>query len=155
VQWLHYLALSLWIGGITFLSAAAAPAAHSSMASRAVAGQIVAKILRRLNAIELVCCTLLLVTSLSSFRFVRERQSWLWYLILVILLMGILTCYYRFYLTPRLESIKEEVPTLETLSPEHPSKVEFNKLHRLYVKLMSLNLVLGLMALYGSVVILK
>ena len=155
IQWFHYLALSLWIGGITFLSAVAAPAAHSSIASRAVAGQIVGKILKRLNRVEIICCLILLATSFLSFRFVRERQHWLCYLILIIVLMGILTLYYAFYLTPRLEAIKANVPTFDSLAPGHASKVEFNRLHKLYVQLMSLNLVLGLGTLYASVVILK
>ena len=63
LQWIHYLALSLWVGGIVFLSAIAAPSAHQSMASKAVAGEIVGKMLRRFNNIELSCCFILVVTS--------------------------------------------------------------------------------------------
>ncbi len=155
IQWLHYLALSLWVGGITFLSAVAAPSAHRSMASRTIAGQIVGKMLRRLNIIEIICCILLLATSFLSFRFVRDRQHWIWYLMLAVLLMGTLTAFYSFYLTPRLDAVKTSVPTFDSLSQDHPSKIEFHRLHKLYVKLMSLNLVLGLLVLYGSVIILK
>jgi uncharacterized membrane protein len=154
-QWFHYLALSLWIGGITFLSAVAAPAAHRSIASRAVAGQIVGTILKRLNILEILCFLILVTTSFFSFRFIREKQNCLWYLILVILVMGILTLFYSFYLTPKLEAVKASVPTFDSLSPDHAAKIEFNRLHKLYVQLMSLNLVLGLAVLYGSVVVLK
>ncbi len=155
IQWVHYLALSLWVGGITFFSAVAAPSIHGSMASRALAGQIVGKMLKRLNLIELTCCVLLLATSFLSLRFVRERNHWLWYLILAICLMGTLTAFYSFHLAPRLEAIKTGVPTFDSLSPNHPSKIEFHRLHQLYVRLMSLNLVVGLLVLYGSVVLLK
>ena len=155
IQWLHYLALSLWVGGITFLCAVAAPSVHHSMVSRAVAGQVVAKMLKRLNVIEIACCFLLIVTSVLSFRFIHQKQNGLWYLIVFILSMGLLTAFYSFYLTPKLEAIKEKVPTLDSLSADHPSKVEFNRLHQLYVKLMSLNLVIGLFVLYGSVVVLR
>ncbi len=154
IQWIHYLALSLWIGGITFVSIAA-PAIHHSMASRAVAGQIVGKILKRLNPIEITCALILLATSFSSFHFVHAKEEWLFYLIAVILLMGFLSAFYAFHLTPRLESLKEQIPTLDALSSAHAAKIEFDRLHQIYVKLMTLNLALGLVVLYGSVVVLK
>lgn len=154
ILWIHYLALSLWIGGITFISLAA-PAIHGSMASKAVAGQIVGRILKRLNPVEITCALVLLTTSLCAFRFVRGKEQWLGCLILVITLMGLLSAFYTFHLTPRLESLKEQIPTLEALSPVHAAKIEFDRLHRIYVKLMTLNLALGLVVLYGSVVILK
>lgn len=154
ILWIHYLALSLWIGGITFISISA-PAIHGSMASKAVAGQIVGRILKRLNSVEIACTLILLTTSLCAYRFVRGKEQWLGYLILVILLMGLLSAFYTFHLTPRLESLKEQIPTLDALSSTHAAKIEFDRLHRIYVKLMTLNLALGLAVLYGSVVILK
>ena len=155
ILWIHYLALSLWIGGIIFLSGVVAPTAHHSMASRALAGEIVSKILKRLNRIELISCSLLLTTSFSSYRFIKTSEQSLCYLILAIGAMGLLTSFYTFYLTPRMESIKETIPTIDAVSSSHASKIEFDRLHRIYVKLMSLNLVLGLFVLYGSVVVLK
>ena len=154
IQWVHYLALALWIGGITFLSSIA-PIVHHTIASKAVTGEIIGKILKRLNTIEILCCLILFGTSFSSFRFVSGREQLLWYLVLVIFFMGLLTFFYTFHLTSRLESLKEKIPTLDTLSTNHAAKIEFDRLHRIYVKLMSLNLVLGLAVLYGSVVILK
>lgn len=154
IQWIHYLALSLWIGGITFVSLAA-PAIHGSMASKAVAGQIVGRILKRLNPVEITCALVLLATSFCSFRFVRGKEPWLMGLIAVIVLMGLMTSFYTFHLTPRMESLKEQIPTLDALSSTHAAKKEFDRLHRIYVKLMTLNLALGLLALYGSVVVLK
>ena len=155
IQWVHFLALSLWIGGITALAAIAAPAAHHAMVSKTVAGDIVGRILKKLNTVELGCCLLLVLTSLSSFRFVRARENELGVMILIVLFMGILTAYYSFHLTPRLESLKQNIPTLDSLSSTNAAKMEFDRLHRLYVKLMSLNLVLALAVLYASVIIFK
>ena len=155
IQWLHYLALSLWIGGITFFSAGVAPVVHRSMASKAVAGEIVGSVLKRLNILELLCCFSVLATSLCSFRFIQSGEKNLWYLIVAILLMGSLTFFYTFHLTPRMESLKEKIPTLDALSSSHAAKIEFDRLHRIYVKLMTFNLALGLIVLYGSIVVLK
>ncbi|MBI3316889.1 MAG: DUF4149 domain-containing protein [Candidatus Omnitrophica bacterium] len=153
IQWVHYLALSLWIGGIVFLACVAAPSIHHSMASRAIAGEIVSKILARLNLIELGCCVILVLTSFSSYPFIQGYHSMIWNLSLAFLFMGAVTAFCTFYLSPRMQSLKQKIPTLDTLSSTHAGKMEFDRLHRMYVKLMSLNLVLGMGALYLSVVI--
>ena len=155
IQWCHYLALSLWVGGIALLSGVVAPAVHRSMASRVVAGEIVAKVLRRLNIIEIACCFVLLATSFLSFRFITIQKNILWLMIVMVLLMGGLTGFYSFYLAPQMASIKASVSTLDSLSENHPSKIQFNQMHRLYVILMSLNLILGLVVLYSSVIVLR
>ena len=155
ILWIHYTALALWIGGISFLCLVAAPVVHHSMASKAVAGEIVGKILKRLNVIELGSCFVLISTTLTSFHFISGREKLLWDLMLGVIFMGILTVFYAYHPTPRMDSMKEKIPAFDSLSANHAAKIEFNRLHRIYVKLMSLNLVLGLMVLYGSVVALK
>ena len=152
LQWLHYLALSLWTGGIVFLAGVTAPVAHRSMASRAVAGEIVSKSLRVLNRIEMVCCMVLIGTTFSSFRFVQMNREWLVALAMAFAFMGTVTCFYSFYLAPRMESMKEN-PAAHSLPEGSAVKTEFDKMHKIYVRLMSLNLVMGLGALYASVVI--
>ena len=155
LQWVHYLALVLWAGGITFLAGIAAPAIHRSMASRAVAGEIVGAMLRRFNILEIICALVLLVTILSARDFIFERKSWLSAIIFMVMAMGMLTSFYSFHLTPRMRAIREKVPTLDALSSSNPIRMEFDHLHKVYVKLMSFNLVLGLAVLYGSVVIFR
>lgn len=152
IQWVHYVALALWVGGIAFVSIAA-PAIHDSMVSRSLAGDIVGKILKRLNTVEMFCGLVLFCTSFVAFRFVSEKEQALVILVLLIFMMSSITVFYTFFLTPRLESLKVNIPTLDALSKTNAAKMEFDRLHRLYVKFMSLNLVLGLAILYGSVVI--
>ncbi len=155
IQWVHYLALLLWVGSIAFFSLVVAPSVHHSVASKAVAGDIISKILKRLNILEFTCCLFLITTGLAFFHFTPEKCRVVSYLILTVIFMGFLVVFYALYLTPRLEALKTRIPTLEMLPENHPARSEFNHLHRLYAKLMSLNLVLGLMVLYASVVILR
>jgi len=155
IKWIHFLALALWIGGIVFLAVIAAPAIHGSMASKAMAGEIVGRILRRLNAVELAAWLVLILTLLAAHQFIPGRSRMLSYLLLGVFLMGLVTAFYAFSLTPKMRALKEKVPALEMLGPDHTVKQEFDRLHHLYVKLMSLNLVLGMGVLYGSVVIFK
>jgi hypothetical protein len=155
IQWVHYLALSLWIGGIAFLSGIAAPAAFRSMASRTVAGEIVGKMLKQLNHLELICVMILLVTCFSAFQFVIDHKNKIWLLISILIFMGMITSFYSFHLSPQMQSLKEGTPTFDSLSKDNPIRAEFNRMHRLYVMLMGLNLLLGAGVLYGSVVVFK
>ena len=54
-----------------------------------------------------------------------------------------------------MESLKEKISTLDALSANNAAKIEFGRLHKIYVRLMSLNLLLGLAVLYLSVIILR
>ena len=155
IQWLHYLALCLWIGGVTFLAGIVAPVVHHSLGSKALAGEIVGKILKRLNAVELGAWLILMFTTSSAFHFIRGTPLLLGYLLILLTPMGALAGFYIFYLTSRMTSIKQHIPPLEMSTEGHAAKIEFDRLHRLYVKLMSLNLVLGMLVLYVSVVVLK
>ncbi len=150
ILWVHFLALSLWAGGIFFTSAIGAPAVHKSMASKALAGQIVGRMLKRLNSVELFCCFMLLITSFSAYRFVPEQKDALWKLLAGFILMGLITIYYTFRITPQIEALKERVPALEVGTP---AKAEFDRLHKRYVALIAVNGGLALALLYQSVVL--
>lgn len=155
ILWIHYLALVLWIGGITFFAAVTAPVIHRSMMAKAVVGDVVSKILKRLNVIEITACLTLIATTLAAYHFSRGHDRELYYLILVEITMGLTALFYAYVLAPRMESLREKIPTLDMLSSGHAAKMEYERLHKIYVRLMSLNLALGMILLYASVAILK
>lgn len=152
IQCVHYTALVLWIGGIFFVGIMVPPSVHRSMASKAITGQIVGDCLRRLNTLEFLACFTLIATLLLSSRFVYAEQENLIRLFLTVLMMGFMTSVYRFYLTPKLNWIRENTPTLDDLSGSHPEKKKFRSFHRSYVYLIFLNFLFGLFVLYGSIV---
>ena len=149
ILWMHYLALALWIGGMVVVSAVVAPSVHGSMVSKALAGEIIGKVLSRLNSIELLCASILIGTLTSSIHFISTGLS-VSYLLLTVGTMGLITLFYAFHLTPKMKTLREGTLNFYDLSPEHAVKKEFRRLHKLYVNLMSLNLVLGLAVLYAS-----
>ena len=154
ILWVHYLALSLWVGGLFFASAVMAPAVHRSMASKAVAGQIVSTGLKRLNTIELVACFLMISTVLLSSRFVITDR-FLIYPLVTLLFMGSFTSFYAFCLTPKMTALRENTPGFDMLPAEDAAKKEFGFCHRIYVGFLTLNLILGLVMLYFSVLYLR
>lgn len=154
IQWIHYTALGLWVGGIFFIGAVMAPSVHNSMASRGVAGQIVGNGLRRFNTIEIFLCVLLLSTVVLSHPFVYGKNRFeLACVFLLILWMGVVTCFCRYYFMPKMQAIRENVPTFDATEESQSSeKKRFQTLHSLYTWGMRLNLILGLGVLYGSIV---
>ena len=153
LRWIHFLALSLWLGGIVFLVLIAVSAVHRSMVSRALAGEIVSGMLKRLNYLEIFACLVLLVTSVSSAHFLVGDDRAVLCLTGLVLAMGAVTAVYAFYLTPRMESLKSDQPGFEALEDGHEVRIRFKKLHQYYVQLMGLNMFLGLVTLYVSVAV--
>lgn len=142
ILWVHFISAALWAGGIFFAAVIAAPAVNRSMASRALAKQILSQIFRRLHYVEFMCCFLLLATTISSPRFIPGNSEVIWKLIACITAMGIVTLYYTFSITPRLEA-----------SSGVPEKPEFDSLYKRYVGCLALNQALALVLIYQSVVI--
>ena len=150
IRYFHYLALSVWIGGIISTVAVSVPAIRGSMASKPVAGQIIGRLLKRLNMIELMCFLFLLATAFSSLRFVHE-QAKVWRLTTAIAAMGGLAFIYAYPLARCLDILKEKIPTLETLPRGHAERIGFDRLYSIQAALMTANLLLGLAVLYGSI----
>lgn len=153
IRWVHYLALSLWIGGIFFFAAAVVPSVHGSMAAKAVAGQIVAQTLKRLNTLEMMCGLLVIATLVLARHFVEAAMP-LNALLAVVLVMVGLTFFYTFALTPKMERLRL-TSGFESQTEDQDMRQEFRSLHRLYTRLMAFNLVLGAVVLYGSIVLLS
>lgn len=145
----HFLALSFWTGGIFFMAAIGAPSAYRSMASHAVASQIVGGMLKRLNGIEFMCCFLLLITSFSAFRFVPGAENSIWKLIIGVLLMGGFSLYHALVLMPKLDAAQERIPAM---AQDMPGRARFDTLYKRYVGLMAVNGALGIVLIYQSVV---
>jgi len=149
-QWVHYTALGFWTGGIFFFSVVSAPAVHRSLASHAVISQIVRSSLKRLNYLEIFCCLVLLTTTLAA-QHVKAPGAVSWKILLgLFLLMGATTGFYTFYLTLRMQVLESGQAGFDVLENGHPSKAAFQRLHRLYVSLMSFNFLLGMAGFYLS-----
>ena len=152
--WIHYAALSVWTGGLLLLSFVVAPAVHRSVVSKSVAGEIVGRTLKTFNRWEVTSCGILLVSLCSSFQFIFDHVHERWILIGMVFFMGGIVFIYSRVLTPRMEQIKQKMPAFLPASQEL-LQADFRRLHRLYAGLMSLNLILSLIVLGGSIILLK
>src|SRR5207237_6683787 len=84
------LALAIWLGGIIFFSAGAAPAVLHGVSDRALGGAIISESLTRLHWMGVVCGAIFLAASLAYSRMARgEFQIVSASKILLALMMGL------------------------------------------------------------------
>lgn len=155
ILWLHFGALGVWIGGLIFLSFVAAPSMHQSIVSKQVAGELVGAMLKRFNGIELVSCSLILVTSISSFHFIFDQQGRRFLIIGLIVAMGLVTAFYSFILTPKIDGLKKQMADSVVSALSEQLQQLFKHYHKTYVMMLTLNLILSFIVLYASIVWLK
>jgi hypothetical protein len=141
----EFLCLSLWVGGIVFLSFVVAPGAFSILPGRDVAGTFVSYALGRLHIIGLVCGVIFLLT-----RFARLRglAGFVAPVLLAVILMIALTAVSQFVVSPRMARLRTEMGSVEKTAQQDPRHVQFDRLHRRSVTLETCVLLAGIAGLY-------
>ena len=161
---LRSLILGTWIGGIVCAGILTAPAIFSKISSRTVAGTVFGEVLRRLNKFELVCIILLILLTVSVRigSSVVNEKIWKKKALIVsdasLLLMFCFWFYYAQIITPEMERLKAAIPsfdvTIEQLekdparSEELIARKRFDFLHKRYSRVMSGNMVLGVVMFF-------
>ncbi len=162
---LRSLVLGTWIGGIVCAGIITAPAIFSKISSKHVAGTVFGEVLQRLNKFELVCIVLLILITVSMRigSFWKNRTSGLrvkkWRLSDIgLLLMFCFWFYYAQILTKEMESLKGAIPSFEVTieqlekdparSEELIARKRFDFLHKRYSRVMSGNMVLGVVMFF-------
>ncbi len=142
---LEFLCLSLWLGGDVFLSFVVAPGAFAVLGTRDLAGSMVGHTLTKLHLLGMVCGVLFLVLRLLR---TRATTSLFAPVALAVVLMIALTAFSQYLVTNRLARLRTEMVSVEKTPPDNPLCVEFDRLHRLSVRLEGGVLLLGLTALF-------
>ncbi len=148
---IEFLCLSLWLGSDVFLSFVVAPGAFSVLSARDQAGAFVGFALGRLHFFGVLCGIVFLVARLIRLRmFTRPDQigaSLVTPAALAVVLMIALTVASQHGVTSRLARLRSEMGSIEKTPAESPLRIEFDKLHRLSVRLEGGVLLAGLAAL--------
>ena len=128
---IHFVVLSLWVGGLAAIALVVAPVAFH--VNRDLAGQVVGASLRVFGRIELVLAALALVTAF----FCQSVGVWggtvRWVRLSMLLLMTALSLGYVAGVYPAIEKVRGRAEL----------KADFDNLHRLSVRLVGANLLLG------------
>ena len=140
LRFLIVLSLAIWLGGIIFFSAGAAPAVLHSVSDRALGGAIISESLTRLHWMGVICGAILLAASLAYAKMARgDFQTFSASKLLVALMIG-LTLISQLVIMPRLTALRAAASAA--------SYSDFARLHQWSVGLEGATLLLGLIVLY-------
>jgi uncharacterized membrane protein len=127
LRFIYLLSIALWIGGMAFFSFLAAPSIFHVL-PREEAGKVVADIFPKYYWQGILCGAIALVTSVA----LGMRDRWNMLLIVRTIMIGVMVIgvlYAVVILQPKLQAVKAQMTSFESLSPMDPLRLEFGRLH--------------------------
>jgi uncharacterized membrane protein len=148
LRFLEVFALGTWLGGILYLSFAVAPGAFGTLGSRDQAGALVGLVLSRLHVFGVIAGVVYLVAALALARSLAAlaRPA-----ALAVILMVVLTAASQWGVSTRMAALRTEMGSVDRTPVESPLRAEFDRLHKISVRLEGSILLLGIAALFLSV----
>jgi uncharacterized membrane protein len=145
LRFVQFLALGTWLGSIIYFSFAVAPALFSALSSRDQAGAVVGIALGRLHHLGVIAGILYLLAALGlalSPRVLVQPAA------LAVIAMLLLTVVSQHHVIPRMAQLRTQMVSVDATPPENPLRAEFDRLHKISVRLEGSVLLLGLIALF-------
>lgn len=144
-RFLEVFALGTWVGGIIFLSFVVAPGVFGTLSSRDQAGAVVGLALSRLHILGMIAGIVYLVAAVAVARsvgvLVRPGA-------LAVILMVLLTFVSQNMVSSKTRRLRQEMVSVDATPRDNPLRIEFDRLHRVSVRLEGSVLLLGLAALF-------
>jgi hypothetical protein len=146
LRFIYLLSIALWIGGMAFFSFLAAPSIFKAL-PRDEAGKVVSDIFPKYYWQGIICGAIALAASVALG--VRER----WNMLLIVrtvmigvMMLGIL--YSVVILQPKIQTVKAQIASFETLAPTEPLRLEFGRLHGRSFSVNAAVLLLGVIVVF-------
>jgi uncharacterized membrane protein len=146
LRFIYLVSLALWIGGMTFFTFIAAPSIFKVL-PREAAGNVVADIFPKYHWQGIACGVVAVVTSLA----LGMRTNWSRLLIVRTLLLGVMliaVLYSAFILQPKIQAVKAQVSSFESVAPTDPLRLEFGRLHGRSFAVNAAVLLLGIIVVF-------
>lgn len=154
LRYLYVLALVVWLGGLVAAGAIAAPAIFQVLEAwnpgegRVLAGRVFGEVLQRLYWLGYAAGGVMFLT-LTLHRLLGARPLKYGLRTIILALMATFTLVADYHVGPRVASIQAGVSgPVSALAADHPTRLEFNRLHGLANILLSLTVVGGLALVY-------
>ena len=148
LRYLEILSLGTWLGGIIYLSFVVAPGVFATLPSRDQAGSVVGLVLGRLHLLGYVAGAMFLLAWLLE---TRALAGLVKPAALAVVLMLALTIVSQQGVSPRMARLRAEMVSVDRTPLDNPLRVEFDRLHRISVRLEGAVLLLGLVALFLAI----
>lgn len=144
LRFLMLLSLTVWIGGIVFLSFVETPTVFSSLPSRHMAGTIVGHSLGILHWMGLFSGVIFLGSSLLLSSLSTGTAQPLAPRHILVLAMLLLTAVSQFGISPKMATLRAQFGDIDTVPATDPARMQFNSLHLWSVRLEVAVLIMGL-----------
>jgi uncharacterized membrane protein len=145
LRFVQFLALGIWLGSIIYFSFAVAPALFSALSSRDQAGAVVGIALGRLHHLGIIAGILYLVAALGL---APSPKALVQPAALAVIAMLLLTVVSQHHVIPRMAQLRTQMVSVDATPPENPLRAEFDRLHKISVRLEGSTLLLGLVCLF-------
>jgi hypothetical protein len=148
LRFLMLLSLTVWIGGIIFLSFVEAPTAFSVAPTGHMAGTLVGHSLGILHWMGLFSGVVFLGSSMlvSSLTTGSARPLAARHILICVMLL--LTAVSQFGISPKMAALRTQFGEIDTVPTTDPGRMQFDSLHVWSVRLEVAVLVMGLAVLY-------
>jgi uncharacterized membrane protein len=146
LRFIYLLSIALWLGGMTFFSFLAAPSIFNILA-REEAGKVVSDIFPKYYWQGLICGAIALMTSIA----LGTRDRWNTLLIVRTIIIGVMVLgllYAVIILQPKVQAVKAQITSLESLAPTDPLRLEFGRLHGRSFSVNAAVLLLGVIVVF-------
>jgi mannose/fructose/N-acetylgalactosamine-specific phosphotransferase system component IID len=117
--------LVVWLGAAIFFSVAVAPALFAVLPSRALAGDVVGRLLPPIFYSGIIVGLLVMITQW------RANDGWNWRGREAAAFVTVVACAVgQLFIAPRIERVRAEIPgPIEVLAADDPRRVAFGRLH--------------------------
>jgi putative copper export protein len=148
LRFLMLLSLTVWIGGILFLSFVEAPTVFSVVPTRHMAGTVVGHSLSIMHWMGLFSGVVFLGSSMLLSSLTTGSAQPLAARHILILVMLLLTAISQFGVSPKMASLRAQFGDIDTVPATDPGRLQFDSLHVWSVRLEVAVLALGFIVIY-------
>jgi uncharacterized membrane protein len=146
LRFIYLLSIALWLGGMAFFSFIAAPSIFKAL-PREEAGKVVSDIFPKYYWQGMICGAIALVTSVA----LGMRDRWNMLLIVRTMVIGVMVIgilYAVVILQPKIQAVKAQMASFESLTPTDPLRLEFGRLHGRSFSVNAAVLLLGVIVVF-------
>jgi hypothetical protein len=141
------LSLIVWVGGLIFFPVVA-QTAFSVLPTRHLAGLVVGRSLGILHWMGIISGVVFLSSSLLHSRVSAGTPDGFAMRNVLICLMLVLTLISQFGIIPRMDTLRASIGEIDSVSVDHPARLQFDALHQWSTRVEGGVLLLGLVLAY-------
>lgn len=147
VQFIHLLALAVWVGGIVILRTIVVPVLFQTLSSQELSDFFLGEVFRKFNQSTLFCAGALIVTGVIKFLSWENLTPWNTIRYGAIFVMSLVSLYTAYAVVPKIAQTRSFTSSVHKKELEGLSYSNLKEMYLLSDRLMMISLICGLTAL--------